>query len=429
MRVRPTAVAVLAVVALSLGLIGPSGASASSDVKRKKAVDARIGALRADLDDISAALAKAAAALQAAEAQLADAQQRVAVFRGQLVAAQARERQLAEQLRVALAEVGRAQRSIDATVRKMDEAHAKLGRMASASYQSGDSGTLGVVLDAQSPGDVADRVVLARSAMQSQTAIIDDLANARADLAALRATLDAKRAQVEGMKKQQEAVVSRTYALTTAAVAAERDVSALTSARARAMSVIRAEKLAEQHRLALAQAQSRALAKRIAIAAAAAARRARLTGRPSGSGSLAWPAGGSLHGGVGERTNPYTGGLSCHAGIDIGAGNGDPVRAAATGVVVATTYNDWDGNVAIVAHGGGMTTWYAHLSSFSVSPGQRVARGQLVGQAGATGFATGPHLHFNVAINDTAWDPMGWFGGPMRTVGSLCHPPYPQPTL
>jgi murein DD-endopeptidase MepM/ murein hydrolase activator NlpD len=76
-----------------------------------------------------------------------------------------------------------------------------------------------------------------------------------------------------------------------------------------------------------------------------------------------------------------------------------------------------------------MATWYAHLSAFEVSSGQRVSRGQLVGRAGATGFATGPHLHFNVAINGVAYDPMGWFGGSMRTVASLCHPPYPDPTL
>jgi murein DD-endopeptidase MepM/ murein hydrolase activator NlpD len=276
---------------------------------------------------------------------------------------------------------------------------------------------------------VADRIVLARSAMQSQTAVINDLANARADLAALRATLDAKRAEVQRNKDAQEVAVARVASLTTAAVSAERNVAALTATRASALAAVRAQSRLEQQRLANAEAQSRALAKRIAAAAAAAARRARLGGARVGSGGLLWPGPGGLREGVGPRTNPYTGGLSCHAGIDIGAGEGDPIRAAASGVVVMTTYNAWDGNVLIIAHSGGMATWYAHLSAFEVSSGQRVSRGQLVGRAGATGFATGPHLHFNVAINGVAYDPMGWFGGSMRTVASLCHPPYPDPTL
>ena len=427
MRARTASIAALVTVALTLGLVGP--AQATDDRSRKRAVDRQIAGLQSSLDDISASMAQAAAALAAAQAQLADAQQRVAVLRGQLAAAQARAQQLAEALKVAQAEVDRAQRQIAETEAREAEAKARLGRMASASYQSSDSTGLAVVLDAQTPAEVADRIVLARSAMQSQTGVINDLANARADLAAQRATLDAKRAQVQSMKDQQDAVVARVSSLTSAALSAEQDVASLAAARTRALAAIRAQRAAEASRLAAAQAQSRALARRIAAAAAAAARRARLSAHPVASGGMLWPGPGSLREGVGPRTNPYTGGLSCHAGIDIGAGEGDPIHAAASGVVVMTTYNAWDGNVVIIAHGGGMTTWYAHLSSFAVSPGQRVSRGQLVGQAGATGFATGPHLHFNVVLNGVPYDPMGWFGGPMRQVAPMCSAPYPQPVL
>ena len=428
MRARTAALVGLVVAALTLGLVTP--AATADDRSRKRAVDQQIAGLRGELEGISNAMAAAAAALDRAEAQLAAAQQRVAVLRGQLAAAQAREAQLVEALKVAQAQVDRAQRQIDETQAREAAARTQLGRMASASYQSSDTNGLAVVLDARSPADVADRVVLARSAMQSQSAVIADLANARADLAAQRATLDAKRAEVQSTKEAQEAVVTRITALTSAAVSAEQDVAALTATRAQALAAIRAQRAAEQQRLASAQAQSRALAQRIAAAAAAAARRARLSRAPvSRSGGLLWPGPGSLREGVGPRTNPYTGGLSCHAGIDIGAGEGDPVHAAASGVVVMTTFNAWDGNVVIIAHAGGMTTWYAHLSAFQVSAGQRVSRGDLIGLAGATGFATGPHLHFNVAVNGVAYDPMGWFGGAMRPVASLCHSPYPQPTL
>ena len=75
-----------------------------------------------------------------------------------------------------------------------------------------------------------------------------------------------------------------------------------------------------------------------------------------------------------------------------------------------------------------MTTWYAHQNTFGVHVGQHVSRGQVIGHVGATGFATGPHLHFNVVLGQTAYDPMGWFGGRMRTVASLC-PHGPSPVL
>jgi murein DD-endopeptidase MepM/ murein hydrolase activator NlpD len=121
-----------------------------------------------------------------------------------------------------------------------------------------------------------------------------------------------------------------------------------------------------------------------------------------------------------------TGSPSCHSGIDIAPGYGAPIYAAASGVVIATTYTSWDGNTTIIAHGGGMTTWYAHQDRFGVHVGQHVRRGQVIGRVGSSGFATGPHLHFNVAIGDVAYDPMGWYGGPRRTVASLCpNGPYP----
>jgi murein DD-endopeptidase MepM/ murein hydrolase activator NlpD len=142
---------------------------------------------------------------------------------------------------------------------------------------------------------------------------------------------------------------------------------------------------------------------------------------------LIWPTSGPVASPAGPRTNPVTRQLSCHAGIDIAAGYGQPILAAATGTVIKEFYSTWDGNVTIVAHDGGLATWYAHQSSRAVPVGAHVSQGQTIGYVGATGLATGPHLHFNVTINGVLWDPMGWFGGPPREVGSLCAPPYPKP--
>jgi peptidoglycan hydrolase-like protein with peptidoglycan-binding domain len=96
-----------------------------------------------------------------------------------------------------------------------------------------------------------------------------------------------------------------------------------------------------------------------------------------------------------------------HTGIDFPARYGAPVRAARRGRVV---YAAWDsggyGYLVVLAHGGRVRTWYAHLSSMSVRVGRRVATGTRIGRVGATGTATGPHLHFEVRVRGAAVNPL-----------------------
>lgn len=94
-----------------------------------------------------------------------------------------------------------------------------------------------------------------------------------------------------------------------------------------------------------------------------------------------------------------------HTGIDYPAPMGAPITAAGDGTVVTAGQVSGYGNLVVVAHGSGVTTWYGHLSRILVAPGARVARGATVGLVGATGDATGPHLHFEVRVRDAAIDP------------------------
>jgi hypothetical protein len=108
---------------------------------------------------------------------------------------------------------------------------------------------------------------------------------------------------------------------------------------------------------------------------------------------------------VGDRFGPR--GARFHAGIDFPAPSGTPVTAAGFGTVVFAGYDSggW-GNVAIVRHRFGLRTLYAHLSSFAVSTGQRVAAGQALGRVGQTGAASGPHLHFELLLRGANIDPL-----------------------
>ncbi len=115
---------------------------------------------------------------------------------------------------------------------------------------------------------------------------------------------------------------------------------------------------------------------------------------------LAWPVAGELGDAFGPRGNRF------HAGIDVKAPFGAPVRAAAAGRVVwAADRGDW-GLLVTVAHGDGVRTLYAHLERIAVRLGDTLAQGSVVGRVGATGDATGPHLHFEVRVRGAAVDPV-----------------------
>ncbi|OQA22765.1 MAG: Murein DD-endopeptidase MepM [Actinobacteria bacterium ADurb.Bin346] len=123
------------------------------------------------------------------------------------------------------------------------------------------------------------------------------------------------------------------------------------------------------------------------------------------SGKMLWPTNGRLSSGFGYRTSSTTGRQRMHNGIDIFAPVGTPVIAADSGQVIKAEYEGGYGYAVLVYHGGGIATFYAHLSGFNVTPGQHVQKGQIIGYVGTTGYTTGPHLHFEVRVKGNARNP------------------------
>ena len=119
-----------------------------------------------------------------------------------------------------------------------------------------------------------------------------------------------------------------------------------------------------------------------------------------------WPAHGWLTSRMGSRQDPMTGSADFHAGLDIAGEKGQPIYATAAGNVSQAGYQGAYGNLVIVEHGFGLETKYGHLSSFSVRPGQTVKRGDVIGRLGATGRATGHHLHYEVRANGRLLNPL-----------------------
>ncbi|MHB1253625.1 MAG: murein hydrolase activator EnvC family protein [Candidatus Humimicrobiaceae bacterium] len=126
------------------------------------------------------------------------------------------------------------------------------------------------------------------------------------------------------------------------------------------------------------------------------------------NGKLMWPTAGRLISGFGMRRHPIFGGMRMHTGVDLAAPSGTPIFAADGGEVLQASYSGGYGNSILIYHGGGFATFYAHMSGFAVGQGQMVKRGQVIGYVGATGWATGPHLHFEVRINGVAQNPLGY---------------------
>ncbi len=125
--------------------------------------------------------------------------------------------------------------------------------------------------------------------------------------------------------------------------------------------------------------------------------------------SLSFPLPGfPIVSGFGMRVQPLLGIRRLHEGIDIWAPAGTPIHAAGDGTVLWAGPRNGYGIAVILDHGNGLGTVYAHQSAVAVAPGQRVGRGAVIGYVGQTGLAAGPHLHFEVRINGTAYDPLNF---------------------
>jgi murein DD-endopeptidase MepM/ murein hydrolase activator NlpD len=118
-----------------------------------------------------------------------------------------------------------------------------------------------------------------------------------------------------------------------------------------------------------------------------------------------WPIEGPITSSFGEREDPFNGEGAFHAGIDISAPNGTPVRATADGEVSGANMGSGYGREVVLDHGHDVTTVYGHLSAIAVLPGQHVIRGQVVGYVGQTGRSTGPHLHYEVRVHNVPVNP------------------------
>ncbi|HKB20230.1 MAG TPA: peptidoglycan DD-metalloendopeptidase family protein [Gaiellaceae bacterium] len=263
-------------------------------------------------------------------------------------------------------------------------------------YESDQPSTLDVLMSATSLSDFLDQVDYVRDIGSQDASISTEVHGAKVRWHALREKTKVTKKKVE--------TVTRTIAVRTSEVRAEKQrllisEKGLASVRGRKkarLASVQESKAGFLHEVAGLQAASRQVTAQIQSSGSSS-----YDSSPSSSG-LIWPVNGPVVSGFGMRWGRM------HEGIDIAVPYGTPIHAAASGTVIFSGWMDGYGNFVIIDHGGGMATAYGHQSSIAAGGGQSVSQGQVIGYVGCTGHCFGPHLHFEVRINGTAVDPLGY---------------------
>ena len=133
-----------------------------------------------------------------------------------------------------------------------------------------------------------------------------------------------------------------------------------------------------------------------------------------------WPVEGQITASFGERIDPFNGEGAFHSGVDISSVVGSPVIAPADGAVTFADFLGGYGRAIMIDHGHGITTRYGHLSSFAVTAGQYIHRGDTIGYVGSSGRSTGPHLHYEVRINDAPVNPYKYLRLTVARIRRVC---------
>lgn len=384
-------------LALAMFIVaGPATGDPGADKDR---IDRRIGELTAQAseqdrragvltDQLSAASGKVRELDGAVSAQRA----RLDVLGGQLATARARVTRLDRLVRVQTDKLAVATRTYRTSVNRLE-------RRVHDLYVADDPDLIAVVFGTESFADLLDNVELLRSIGRQDQRIVHQVAGARLEIETARArTRAARRDQLTLARRiadhvaEQQAVVVRLAASRDALAAAQAD-------RRETLASIRGSRQDLLDEIDDLEHQSAVLA--AAIRSRQSSTTA-ITTPPAGSGVLRWPVSGTVTSPFGTRWGRM------HEGIDIAVPSGTPVGAAGSGTVIYAGWMDGYGNLVVVDHGGGLSTAYGHNSSVTVSVGQAVTAGAIIAYSGSTGHSTGPHVHFEVRVNGSPVDPLGY---------------------
>jgi murein DD-endopeptidase MepM/ murein hydrolase activator NlpD len=287
---------------------------------------------------------------------------------------------------------------------KLAESKSVLAGRLVALYKQDNPDMVTVVLEADGFADLLDRADFIERISDQDNRIVTQVRDLTAQVNKQAKNLGGLEAEAqvatERILSQRNEIASAKGAI----VSRQSDLIAVRDKRNGALSTIRASRGELEGHLHTLEAEQAKIQARLAAAqsgvtpgAAGPIKR--------GSGNFIWPVNGPIVSPFGMRWGRL------HAGVDIAVPSGTPVRASAAGTVAFTqpeASSGGYGNYTCIAHGGGISTCYAHQASFSVSAGQHVSQGQVIGISDCTGHCLGPHVHFEVRVNGAPVDPLGY---------------------
>jgi murein DD-endopeptidase MepM/ murein hydrolase activator NlpD len=401
---RFTLLALVAMLAVGCALAVAGGAPAQD----LEAIQSRIDASRARLDDKQSQLQHAKDRAGVLSTTIQKYGEQLDQLRGEVATLQNRISIVQTQLRKKEAELKEAKARLAALRERLKRSLRILRQRLVAIYESNSPDAMTVILNSRGFDDMLSRYDYLQRIQEQDTAIavrVKRLRNEEKDtVERVRAARDAIAAKEVELERTQAELEARQADL---AAAREKDQQILSQVQTTQdelegdISGISAQ-IASQ-----LQAQQEAQA---AAAAAAAQDSSGATTAPAGpvqgesSSGMIWPVNGPV-------TSPFCEARaweSCHPGIDIAVPSGTPIQAAAAGTVSIAGPESGYGNYTCIDHGGGISTCYAHQESISVSVGQQVSQGQVIGISDCTGLCFGPHLHFEVRVNGQVTDPMAY---------------------
>jgi murein DD-endopeptidase MepM/ murein hydrolase activator NlpD len=386
--------------AVAIGALLVAAPAAGDVYGRKHSVDARISALHARAaaaqqraEQLVAEIDSVNSRIHGLEARVGDVNTRLAALETDLALHRRRLDGLTELFRVQTRRYTFLRRQYSLAVARMNARIVEI-------YEQGDVSTLDVVLEAQSLSDLIDRLEYVRQLASADAQIATTVRRARNAARDARVKTRKLRAVVGAETRAVEARTEQVRALRDELLASRRGLVSARSTKRVSLATLKASARQEAAEAQSLERVSAALGAQIQ-AAQAASSYSPPSSAPSASGFI-WPVNGPVTSPFGMRWGRM------HTGIDIGVPYGTPIHAAASGQVIYAGWMDGYGNLVFIDHGRGISTGYAHQSSIAVSNGQSVTQGQVIGYVGCTGHCFGPHLHFEVRVNGTPVDPLGY---------------------
>jgi murein DD-endopeptidase MepM/ murein hydrolase activator NlpD len=390
----------LLVAFLGVAALLATSAFGQSAYDRKYQIDARISSLQGAIAKakqregvLSNEIAVASTEIDSLESDISVLSARLAVLERELAAHRARLARLEERYEQQTRYLIHLRRQLKIA---QDRLEARLVEI----YQSEEAGVLDILLQVESVSELIEQVDYVTEIGRQDRAIVDEITRLKLEMRLARERTAEVKAQVA---KETAALAEKTEeqrAAHAALLARQAALDAAVSEKRGLLSETRQDRHHAEEDLDELQAASASLAAQIQSSSSGAG-----GGGSSGSGTSAsgfiWPVNGVVTSGFGWRWGRM------HEGIDISAPTGTSVRAVASGTVIYAGWMGGYGQIVVIDHGNGLATAYAHLSSIWIGGGS-VSQGQGIGAVGCTGSCTGSHLHFEVRVNGSAVDPMGY---------------------